>query len=133
MFVSFLHGCSPLDSDGVVEVLDKKIVQGCYEAGGLPPIRIRQDSISSEDRIIYPSYEFVTHGRQAAEVVFAEPRILIEKTAENSNGYSYNFGDIVDENGATGYYVLRSEKKISLSVISIPDYNSHIYTQVPCL
>ena len=127
-----LIGCGPLDSEGIVEVLDKKIVQGCYQSNGLPSIQITEHDIRTEGRVVYPEYQFATQGLNAVEIIIARPRVLLTSAEKMLGGKAYEFGKVIDFNSSTAFNVIREQDSIALSIISIPDYKRHKYSQFPC-
>lgn len=136
-YISFLlpmvlAGCGPMDGDGIVEVLDNKIVQGCYQSNGLPSIEITKSDIRSEGIIVYPKYQFATHGLNAYEVIIARPRVLLTSAEKILDGKAYEFGKVTDVNSSTVFFVTRESDGVALSIISNPDYKRHKYSRFPC-
>jgi|GEM_PF-4287664 len=122
-YISFLlpmvlAGCGPIDGDGIVEVLNKKIVQGCYQSNGLPSIQITEHDIRTEGRVVYPKYQFATHGLNAREVIIASPRVLLTSAEKMLGGKTYKFGEVTDVDSSTVFYVIRETDGIALSIIS---------------
>ena len=125
-------GCGPLDSDGIVDVLDNKIVQGCYTSKGLPPLEIATNDIRTNQEVVYSEYQLVTHGRDAREIIIAKPRVLLVKSHANFEAHAYKFGEIVDSGSSTALTVKRGADGVRLIIVSNPDYKLHEYVTAPC-